>query len=101
MQYKNKIQFIKKIILDLYFLSTILFALWMLFFDDQNVFEQYRLYKRWQKLQTDVADYTLQIQQIKKDKKELVHNIDFLEQLAREKYYMKREKEDLYVIIRK
>ncbi|TSJ80572.1 MAG: septum formation initiator family protein [Candidatus Cardinium sp.] len=101
MRYKNTIQPIKKIVLDPYFVSTILFALWMLFFDDQNVFEQCRLYRRWQKLQTDVVDYTVQIQQIKKDKKELVHNIDFLEQLAREKYYMKREKEDVYVIVGK
>ncbi|WP_419241545.1 FtsB family cell division protein [Cardinium endosymbiont of Nabis limbatus] len=100
MNYRNKIQRIKSIFLDPYFIATILFALWMLFFDDQNVFEQYKLYKRCQKLQTDITHYTLQIQQIKKEKKALVHNIDFLEQLAREKYYMKREKEDLYIIIR-
>ncbi|WP_342265580.1 septum formation initiator family protein [Cardinium endosymbiont of Philonthus spinipes] len=91
---------IKKVLLDPYCMATILFAAWMLFFDDQNVFEQYRLYKRCQKLQTDVVDYNLQIQQVKEAKKELMHNIDFLEQFAREKYYMKREQEDLYVIVR-
>lgn len=99
MNYKNKIQPIKKVLLDPYCILTILLAVWMLFLDYQNVFVQYRLYKRWQKLQADTIDYKLQIQQIKKEKKELVDNIDFLEQVAREKYYMKRAQEDLYIII--
>lgn len=100
MNHRNKIQSIKKVFLDPYVVSTILFVVWMLLFDEQKVSEQYSLYKRCQKLQTDLIDYNAQIQQIKKEKKELVYNIDFLEKVAREKYYMKREKEDLYVIIR-
>ncbi|WP_250238712.1 FtsB family cell division protein [Cardinium endosymbiont of Oedothorax gibbosus] len=89
---------IKKVLLDPYFILTILFAVWMLFLDYQNVFVQYRLYKCWQKLQAEAIDYKFQIQQIKKEKKELIDNMDFLEKVAREKYYMKRAKEDLYII---
>lgn len=100
MNHKNIMHPTKKVRLNFYFISIIFFALWMLFFDYQNVFVQYSLYRRWQRLQTDAINYTFQIQQIKQAQKELVHNLDFLEQVAREKYYMKREKEDLYVIIR-
>ncbi|CCM09848.1 Septum formation initiator subfamily, putative [Cardinium endosymbiont cEper1 of Encarsia pergandiella] len=99
MNYQNTMRPTKKVWLNFYFISILFFTVWMFFFDYQNIFVQYSLYKRWNKLQTDAIDYTFQIQKIKKDKKELASNPDFLEQLAREKYYMKREKEDLYVII--
>ncbi|WP_221179600.1 hypothetical protein [Candidatus Cardinium hertigii] len=51
-----------------------------------------------QKLKEEKKYYTSYIQQIKKEKKECIDNNDILEKLAREKYYMKREKEDLYII---
>ncbi|WP_114910323.1 FtsB family cell division protein [Cardinium endosymbiont of Sogatella furcifera] len=98
--HKSKMRLFKKVWLDPYCIVTILFVVWMCFLDDQNLFVQYRLYQRWQKLQTDVIDYNLQIKQIKKEKVELMHNMDCLEKFAREKYYMKREQEDVYVIIR-
>ncbi|WP_243518905.1 MULTISPECIES: septum formation initiator family protein [unclassified Candidatus Cardinium] len=100
MKYLNSIQSIKKVLLDPYAISTVFFAVWMLCFDDQNLGVQASLYNRLKKLKTDRVEYISQIQQIKKDKKELVGNLDFLEKMAREKYYMKREKEDLYVIMR-
>lgn len=98
--HKSKMRLFKKVWLDPYCIATILFAVWMFFLDDQNLFVQHRLYQLCQNLQTDVIKYNLQIKQIKKEKKELMHNIDCLEKFAREKYYMKREKEDLYIIIR-
>jgi cell division protein FtsB len=97
----NKIQRIKKMLLDPYLISTVSFATWMLFFDYQNVFSQYRLYKSLQKLNEDRVYYSTHIKQIRKEKKELLHNDDLLEKFAREKYYMKREKEDLYIVIEK
>lgn len=103
-QYAHGIKYtmcrIKKVWFNFYFISILFFALWMLFFDYQNLFVQYSLYKRWQKLQADAIEYSSQIEQIKQEKKELVSNLDFLEQIAREKYYMKRQNEDLYVIVR-
>lgn len=99
MNRKNKIQHIKTILLEPYFISTIFFATWMLFFDYQNVFSQYRLYTRLEKLQEDRLYYMHKIKQIKKEKKELLNNCDLIEKFAREKYYMKQEKEDLYIIV--
>ncbi|ROT47382.1 septum formation initiator family protein [Candidatus Cardinium hertigii] len=93
-----KFLYLKKVLLNLYFISTFFFTIWLLFFDYQNIFSQYELYKRLQKLKEEKKYYTSYIQQIKKEKKECIDNNDILEKLAREKYYMKREKEDLYII---
>ncbi len=98
-QTNKKRIWIRQIVLDPLCIFTVAFAVWMLFFDDQNVFVQYRLYKIWQKLNQDRSYYTIQIQRIKKEKHELLHNDSLLEKFAREKYYMKREQETLYVII--
>lgn len=100
-RHNHQINFVKKIFLDPYFISTIFFTIWMIFLDHQNVFVQYKLHKRWQQLQNSVINYNIDIQRIKKEKKELVDNLDFLEKIAREKYYMKRHQEDLYIIVPK
>ncbi|TDG95332.1 septum formation initiator family protein [Cardinium endosymbiont of Culicoides punctatus] len=99
MKPKSKIQSLKTILLDPYCISTIFFVVWVVFFDYQNVFSQHTLYARLKKLEEDHIYYTSQIKQIKKEKKELLNNCDLLEKFAREKYYMKKEKEDLYIIV--
>lgn len=98
-QTNKKRNWIRRIVLDPLCIFTVAFAVWMLFFDDQNVFVQYRLYKSWQKLKQDRSYYTIQIQRINKEKQELLYDDALLEKFAREKYYMKREQETLYVII--
>jgi len=52
-----------------------------------------------QKLRQDDAYYRTQIQWIENKKNALLDDKDRLEKIAREKYYMKREKEDLYIIV--
>ncbi|WP_339044300.1 hypothetical protein [Cardinium endosymbiont of Tipula unca] len=50
-------------------------------------------------MQEDRIYYVHKIRQIKKEKKELLNNCDLIEKFSREKYYMKKEKEDLYIIV--
>jgi hypothetical protein len=44
--------------------------------------------------------YLSQIDEVKEDKEELLTNLEKLEKFAREKYKMKRDDEDLYIVIR-
>lgn len=99
MSSSNKMQRIKKVLLDPCFISAAFFTIWMGCFDYQNVFAQYSLYEKVQRLEADCVRYTSLAQKIKKENKERINNNDLLEKFAREKYYMKREQEDLYVII--
>ena len=75
------------------------FLLWMLFFDSEGLITQYRLSKKLDKLEVEKAHYLEQIEKIQQARKELVSNEDLLEKFAREKYFMKKEKEDLYIIV--
>ena len=44
--------------------------------------------------------YLQKIKEVKKDKKELLNDKELLEKFAREKYCMKKEKEDLYICVK-
>lgn len=84
-----------------YLLAGLSFLLWMLFFDSEDLLTQYRLRNRLKNLAAEKAYYLEQIAEIKKDKEELASNEDLLEKFAREKYFMKKKTEDLYVIVEK
>ena len=85
--------------LNAYAAIFLMYATWMLFFDDQNVFFQYRLYSKLKALERDLYYYDIKIREVERAKKALLNDSSLLEKYAREKYYMKKDKEDLYVIV--
>ena len=82
-----------------YFLLGLGFLVWMLFFDTEDLITQYRLRKRFKDLITEKAYYLEQIAKLEKDREDLASNEDLLEKFAREKYFMKKKTEDLYVVV--
>ena len=83
-----------------YFLVTASFVVWMLFFDRNDLLSQYEYRSQLNKLKEEKAFYIQEIENVKTDLNELTTNREQLEKFAREKYLMKRENEDVYVIIR-
>lgn len=75
------------------------FAGWMLFFDRNDLISQYDYRTELTKLQEEKDFYTFEIERVKKTLDELTTNQAMLEKFAREKYLMKKENEDVYVII--
>lgn len=82
-----------------YFLVTTAFLVWMLFFDRNDFMSQYEYSTQLGKLQEEKEFYTKEISQVQKDLEELTTNRERLEKFAREKYHMKKDNEDVYVII--
>ena len=82
-----------------YLLLGLSFLLWMLFFDSEDLVTQYRLRSKLKNLETEKAYYLKQIEKISTDREELASNEDLLEKFAREKYFMKKKTEDLYIIV--
>lgn len=82
-----------------YFLLGLGFLLWMLFFDAEDLVTQYRLRQKIKSLMAEQAYYLKQIDKIKKDRAGLANDEDLLEKFAREQYFMKKETEDLYIIV--
>jgi cell division protein FtsB len=80
-----------------YFLITLSFAVWMLFFD-QNSYETHKmLNNEIEKLESSGEFYKKEIEQDRKVIKDL-KNPKKLEKFAREEYKMKKENEDLFLV---
>ena len=82
-----------------YFLSATAFVVWMLFFDRNDLMSQYDYRAQVNKLQAEKEFYIRETEKARKDLDELTTNKEKLEKFAREKYLMKKENEDVFVII--
>ncbi len=88
------------IISNKYFLVTAFFIVWMLFFDRNDLLSQYEYRKQLHKLEEEKEFYTKESERVKKDLEELTSDQEMLEKFAREKYLMKKDNEDVYVIVK-
>lgn len=88
---------ILKILGNRYVLVIIFVVVWLTFLDNYSYFENRILDKKIEELEDNKQYY---IQEIKKDSTSIrqLNNADQTEKYAREKYYMKRENEDIYII---
>lgn len=84
---------------NFYILAGGIFVLWMLFFDSNDMYDQYLLNKKISQLEEDKQFYQKNIVELKKEMKELQTSPKQLEKFAREKYKMKKPKEDVFVIV--
>lgn len=75
-----------------------LFALWMTFFDSNNFIYRYRLNAEISDLEESIEIHKAKIEELRRQKKDLFGNQRNLEKFAREKYLMKKENEDIFVI---
>jgi len=74
-------------------------VVWMLFFDRNDLLSQYEYRSQLNKFKEEKAFYIAEIEKVKTDLNELTTNKERLEKFAREKYLMKKDNEDVYVII--
>lgn len=78
-------------------LILLLFTIWMLFFDANSYLIHRELNKEINELEKEKNYYIREMEADKKTIKQLSTD-DGIEKLAREKYYMKKENEDIYII---
>lgn len=83
---------------NLYLTLTLGFIGWMLFFDSADLIAQYKLTRRIKKLQQEKIYYLKQIEVVTKEREELMSSEELLEKFAREKYFMKKPTEEVYII---
>ncbi len=82
-----------------YLISGIAFLTWMLFFDRNDLMSQYEYRRQLNKLEAEKEFYTAESQKAVQDLNELTTNRSKLEKFAREKYLMKKDNEDIFVIV--
>ncbi len=83
-----------------YFLLTLAFVAWMLFFDKNDLFSQYDYRQQLSKLKQERDFYQKETAEVSKELDELTSNRAKLEKFAREKYLMKKDNEDIFVIVK-
>jgi cell division protein FtsB len=83
-----------------YFVCSLAFVVWMLFFDKNDMLSQYEYRSEVNKLEAEKEFYETETAHVKKDLTELTTDLNTAEKFAREKYYMKKDNEDVFVIIK-
>jgi cell division protein FtsB len=83
-----------------YFVVTVAFAVWMVFFDKNDLFSQYQYHSQLTKLRHERDYYQKETDKVHQELTELTTNKEMLEKFAREKYLMKKDNEDVFVIVK-
>jgi len=78
-----------------YIFTAFLFVSWLFIFDKHNLFEQWRLNKSIDQLRNDKNNFTNKIIESKREGELLKKNG---EAIAREKYFMSKKGEDVFII---
>jgi cell division protein FtsB len=99
--FKKIFRFLKPVVRNYYLMTALAFIVWIIFFDSNNVISEYRnhnelkgLVQQKQYLESEIAK-----------NKAMVHNLTnpkdlrAVEKFAREKYLMKRENEEIFLIV--
>lgn len=89
------------IIKNKYLIVFLGLSVFLLFFDKNDIFSQIELTKKLHQLQEDKKYFIDEVARNKSDMNELKTNPKNLEKFAREKYLMKKDNEDVFVIIEK
>jgi len=89
----------KKWLLNKYIILTIVFLVWMFLFDNNSYFTHNALNKEINKLNDEKKYYTEKLTKDSISYKELKYNKDAREKYARENYFMKKNNEDIFIIV--
>ncbi len=86
---------LKTIFFNKYGIVFIIFVAWMTFFDSQNVFVQYSLSQRIENLEKEKLEFWAKYEKTEQERNYINNDI---EKFAREKYYMHKKNEEVFII---
>lgn len=81
-----------------FFLATVLFALWVTFFDSNNLIKWSKVIINLSKQESQKSYYKEEIESLEERLNELSSNRDSLEKFAREQYLFKERDEEIFVV---
>ncbi|PZF72398.1 FtsB family cell division protein [Taibaiella soli] len=90
-----------RILSNKFLVTTAIFVVWMMFFDQNDFFSQKERMEELQDTKDNIGYLNAEIAGMEKDYNALISDPKRLEKYAREHYRMKRDNEDLYVIEKK
>lgn len=100
-EWLNKFKALPWYFKNIFVVILVFFVVWMLFFDKNNFFYQFELSSKVDELEEQKQYFTQEIEELDKLKTELFSTEDKKEKFAREKYFMKKDNEDVFIIVEK
>jgi cell division protein DivIC len=97
-RYMKLLTHITSLFRNKYLVATCVFAVIMLFLDKNDLFTQISRTHQLKELVKSKEYYTQEIASERKQSEQLTSGTATPEKYAREKYYMKRDNEDIYVV---
>ena len=82
-----------------YILTILLFLIWIVLLDSNNLVARFREMRELNKLKNDREYYIIKIREESRKLQELKTDNRNLEKFAREQYRMKKPDEDLYIVL--
>jgi cell division protein FtsB len=80
-----------------YLLTIIGFSVWMLFFDKNDILSQFERYSKLRELKASTSYLDQKIENARTELEKRKTDPSAYERIAREKYYMKKDNEDLFL----
>lgn len=87
-----------KILTNKYLIATVLFLVFLVFFDDRDLVSNYGHTRQLKALKQSKQYYEEEIARTRQELKQLRTDAALLEKYAREKYLMKRDNEDIFIV---
>ncbi len=82
-----------------YLLTASVFVIWITFFDQNDLISQRHLQNIINDMEAKKEHYKVEVENVKREKEALFSDQATLERFAREKYMMKKDNEDIFVIV--
>lgn len=84
---------------NFYVVGIVFFLVWMTFLDQNDFVSRFRLTSKLKSLENEKEYYKEKIQEVEKDRDYLFGDRESIEKFAREKYLMKKETEDIFLVV--
>jgi cell division protein DivIC len=84
---------------NFYVVTLAIFLIWMLALDSNNLVARYQLSSKLGALENEREYYLEKIKEVEEDRQELFGDKESVEKFAREKYLMKKDSEDIFVVV--
>lgn len=82
-----------------YLMAVLVFLVWLLVFDQNSLIDRFKYLRILHEMEDEKQYYLEKISEDSRRLNELKTDRDNLEKFAREQYFMKKENEDVFVII--
>jgi len=96
--FKLMIKRLPKAFRNFYVVTGVIFFVWILALDANNLIMRFQLSSKYNSLENEKEYYEEKIKEVEKDRDELFGDRESLEKFAREKYLMKKETEDIFIV---